>query len=231
MVWRARWDPRSALVVALSAGEIASASVIAIDGGIRVFAVTSAHQILPVLVLIYALIARSFRVSTSDGLSSDAARSGPPKTALAVTFVIASLLVPSITPLRSLARSPIQSGVLCAPEYYTVVTRLKRGGSWLSITPKARSPEAWPRRINSEDLKRGVLPNTWFAESVMNLPPITILIVRQHYENDYGSERWLYYSGVSELPADKDLVMCVDRSKIRMIAERPFWEIVSFRLL
>ena len=232
MAWRARWDPRSALVVAFSVGEVASAPLIAIDGGVRVFAVTAAHQILPVVFLARALITRSLRVANLDGLSSDTVRSGWPKTALATTFVIASLFLPSLTPLRNLARSPIRSEVSCAPEYYTVVTRLKTGGSWLSITPRASVPEVWPRRINTDDLKRGLLPHAWFAESVVNLPPVTtILIVRQHHENDYGSERWLYYLGDSELPVDEDLIICVDQTKTRMIAERPFWEIVSFRKL
>lgn len=229
--WRARWDPRSALVLALSAGEIASAPLIAIDGGVRVFAVTAAHQILPVAVLAHALITASFRVPPPDGWMSNTESRRQPKMAIAIVLAMALLMVPSITPLRNLARAPMQSGTFCAPEFYTIVTRLRSGGPWLSITPNASVPEVWPRRISPEDLRRGLSPHAWFAESVTNLPPISILIVRQHYEKDYGSERWLYYSGGSELPADENLIICVDRTESVTIAERPFWRVDSFRKL
>lgn len=231
--WRARQDLRAALVLAVCVGEIASAPLVSYDGGLRALVVTAATQVLPILVMIHAVVTWLFRMPPVGlkRLTDELDRMDWPKVPLVITAIIGLLWIPPLTPLKLLARALAQPGASCAPGLYAIATRLDAGGPWLTLTSEATRPQVWPRRIGLDDFRHGIKPSTWFAESVLNLPPMAILIVRQHLRDDYGTEHYLYYSGASELPIGKTLLFCADQNKPLYIAQRAFWEIVSFREL
>lgn len=233
--WRARHDPRAALVLAISLGEAASAPLIAGDGGVRVFAVTAAAQALPILVL-FSFGVRSFAepvpVNPPHRRRHPASWPSPrPWAALALTTVIALLLLLPLLPIRQLFRDPVLTAQACERSLDTVIGHLRPGGPSLTVTPWAADPETWPRRISAEELDRGLNPAHWYAESFQRLPPMQILFVRQQLEQGYGDMWWLYAPGVSELPMGQDLLLCVDRGRRRAFAGRDFAEIVSYRPL
>lgn len=233
--WRARRDLRAALVLAVCAGELVSAPLVSYDGGLRSLVVTAPMEALPVLVMI-----RSASVWLGQLLYRPTGTRRPagglpgtdwPRAALALIAIIALLWVPALTPLRLLARPAAQRAASCTSDLYAIVTRLDAGGPWLTLAGGTAPPALWPRRLSLHDFRHGIKPSTWFAESVLSLPPMSILVVRQQLESSYGKEHWLYYTGAAELPVGRTLLFCADPVQPLNIAERPFWKIVSFEVL
>ena len=229
----ARSDPKAALLLAITLGEMASAPVIAGDGGARLFAATSSVQ---PLIAAYAVV-RIFQTTALRRLyasfsTPEKPTGEPPRAAYAMVVVLGFAIVLPQSPVRkALAENPVAGIDACEKGYDTVVSTLDRNASVLTIRGDTSPTRLWPIRVHYRQLAAGISDNSWFKSDFVLEPPIQVLQAPQLLEDDFTTTNRLFWTGRDELPMGPLVRLCVDRSETRNFAQAPYHRIVSYKEL
>ena len=228
-----RSDPRAALLLAISLGELTSAPLIAGDGGARVFAATSGVQ--PLLAA-YAVV-KIFQTTVLRRLyasftTRDVPAGEPPRAAYAMLVLLGiAIVLPHSSVRKALAETPVAGIEACDKGYETVVATLHRNAVVLTVRGDASRNRLWPIRVNYKQLAAGIPDNSWFKSHFVVEPPIQVIQAGQLLEKDFAKLKLLFWSGQDELPRGSLVRLCVDRFETRNFAQTPYHRIVSYKEL
>jgi hypothetical protein len=206
----ARSDPRTALLLAITLGEMASAPLIAGDGGARLFAATSGVQ--PVLAA-YAVIKILQMTAFSHLYASFPAAEVPggrPRAAYTMLAVLGVAIALPHSPVRkALAETPVAGIEACKKSYETVVATLHRNAVVLTVRGDTFPNRLWPIRVHYGQLAEGFPDNSWFKSDFRFDTPIQIIQTGQLLEDDFARSKLLFWTGREELPLGSLVRLCV----------------------
>jgi hypothetical protein len=228
----ARSDPKAALLLAITLGEMTSAPLIAGDGGARLFAATSGVQ--PVLAA-YAVIKILQMTAFSHLYASFPAAEVPggrPRAAYTMLAVLGVAIALPHSPVRkALAETPVAGIEACKKSYETVVATLHRNAVVLTVRGDKSPARVRPIRVRYRQLTAGISDNSWFKSDFRFDSPIQIIQAGQLLEDDFAKTKRLFWTGRDELALGSLLRLCVDRAEKRSFAQAPYHRIASYKEL
>ena len=229
----ARSDPRAALLLAITLGEMASAPLIVGDGGARLFAATSSVQPLLAVYAVVIIFQTTALRRLYASFTKPAMPAGePPRAAYAMLVILGLAIALPQTPVRkAFAEKPAAGIEACEKGYETVVSTLHRNASVLTVRGDNSPARFWPVRVHYRQLAAGIPDNSWFKSEFVVEPPLQIVQAPQLLANDFTTLKRLFWTGRDELPMGPLVRLCVDRSETRDFAQAPYYRIVSYKEL
>ena len=167
--WR---SPVSLLLLAMAAGEVVSAPLIA-DGGMRVFAGSIGLRLVFVALGLRAVAGiLTPRCIPRTGSDKDAShgRWPVPMVAGGAGGAVVILAILPATSLLDFGRLPSIGAPPCPPDEVTVVTRIDRETLSLALAEEGRGTQLTPLTVDKAALVRG-MDGMWFQAEFAALPP------------------------------------------------------------
>ena len=224
-----RRDPRYSLVGWLSIGLVASAAIITIDGGGRVFAAGLAVQALQASLGIAWIVHLAVRAAgTVVPDTPTPYKFGKVESSLAIAMLLIALL--PFTPIRQVfAASAENAG--CGPGLVPVVARLGFETHYLAIVPVAGPLDVFRMRVSDERLIKRLKDDKSTQEDFAKLPkPITIFRawpMNKTFPGRAREEVRFFSHGDFSRYMYKTVVACLTRERVIEVAEVPYWRATS----